>query len=547
MILNRLTIGARLSLAFGVIAALMLTASLAGGWGLRSIVDTASNAMNGDLKLAQLAAEIDVEVLHLRRYEKDVFINIGSAEKVQSYREKWESALSNAERARSAADAVAPEEAHATLRPLQGSLESYAAGFRATLAAIASGAVTTTAQANEAMNQHKQAVYRVEELVSEIRSLANERAAGASNVILSRQSAVQSTLVILTIASVLFAAALAILITRGITHPLRFAVNLAQRVAAGELGHAIEPDRTDEIGSLLHALRDMDGKLTEIVVEVRDGAIAVRAAAADLAENNDHMSQRTQEQASSLEETAASLEQMTASVKANAESADQATALARNAHQTAQAGGATVAKAVQAMDEINGASRRIADIIGVIDGIAFQTNLLALNAAVEAARAGEQGRGFAVVAGEVRTLAQRSAQAAREIKTLIGDSVEKVNAGSALVTRSGEDLRNILESVSRVNGVVSEIAAANNEQAAGVTALNDAVSQLDAMTQRNAASGEEISAASKLMHEQAEQLARKAAYFRVVGAHASRAFAVQSARPVTGAGAADSTELRQVA
>jgi methyl-accepting chemotaxis protein len=257
----------------------------------------------------------------------------------------------------------------------------------------------------------------------------------------------------------------------------------------------------------------MDAKLSEIVGSVRTASEQVGSAAGQIAQGNDDLSQRTQEQASALEQTAASMEEMTSTVKQNADNARQAKQLAEGARAHAERGGQVVSEAVGAMQEINASSRQIADIIGVIDGIAFQTNLLALNAAVEAARAGEQGRGFAVVATEVRSLAQRSATAAKEIKELIGGSVEKVRAGSELVDASGSVLKDILESVKKVSDIVAEIAAASEEQAAGIEQVNNAVVQMDSTTQQNAALVEEAAAASKAMQMQAQELVAQISYF----------------------------------
>jgi methyl-accepting chemotaxis protein len=311
------------------------------------------------------------------------------------------------------------------------------------------------------------------------------------------------------------AALLSFLLLRSILGALSAAVSIADRIASGELGNNVRVGSQDELGSLLDSLRRMDTKLVEIVGDVRGSADAVGSAARQLSHGNDDLSQRTQEQAAALEETASSMEQMTATVKQNADNARQANQLAVGARDQAERGGAVVHRAISAMGEINSSSRKIADIISVIDEIAFQTNLLALNAAVEAARAGEQGRGFAVVATEVRNLAQRSASAAKEIKGLIADSVDKVKVGSALVDESGKTLSEIMESVKKVTDIVAEIAAASEEQSAGIEQVNNAITQMDNVTQQNAAVVEEASAATKAMEEQSSTLIAQIGYFRL--------------------------------
>ena len=323
--------------------------------------------------------------------------------------------------------------------------------------------------------------------------------------------------VIALVIGLLFALLRSAVLVRSIVNALNYAIKLADEIAEGKLGHDIQVRGTDELSRLLAALRAMDKRLVDIVSDVRHGSDEVSTAAQQIARGNDDLSQRTQEQASSLEETASSMEEMTSTVKQNAENASHANQLARGAREQAERGGEVVSQAVTAMREINSSSRKISDIVSLIDEIAFQTNLLALNAAVEAARAGEQGRGFAVVATEVRHLAQRSAGAAKEIKLLINDSADKVKAGSELVDQSGKALSEIVDSVKKVTDIVAEIAAASQEQSAGIDQVNNAVSQMDEMTQQNAALVEEASAAARAMHEQASELTRQVGFFRVAG------------------------------
>ena len=300
-----------------------------------------------------------------------------------------------------------------------------------------------------------------------------------------------------------------------LTRPLTHAVELANEIAHGNLNCNVQIDRDDELGALMRALQQMTEKLRNLVGQVRDGVASVSSASSQIEQGNQSLSTRTEATAANLEETAASIEELTATVTQSADTARQANQLAATAVQAAERGGEVVHQVVQSMDQINTSSRKISDIIGVIDGIAFQTNILALNAAVEAARAGEQGRGFAVVAGEVRSLAQRSAEAAKEIKALITTSVNNVDTGAAQVAQAGESMQEIVDSVRRVTDLIGEITASSNEQRDGISQVNQAVNNLDQMTQQNAALVEEASAAASSMNEQAQRLAQVVALFNV--------------------------------
>ncbi len=311
--------------------------------------------------------------------------------------------------------------------------------------------------------------------------------------------------------------------SRMIVRPLKAAIALAGRIARGDLTSEIKVVGRDETAELLQALSDMNASLQKIVSEVRGSTDSIATASKQIASGNADLSSRTEEQASSLEETASSMEELTSTVKQNAENAKQANQLAASASEVALKGGAVVSQVVGTMSSINDSSKKIVDIISVIDGIAFQTNILALNAAVEAARAGEQGRGFAVVASEVRNLAQRSAAAAKEIKALIGDSVDKVGAGTKLVDEAGKTMQEIVASVKRVTDIMSEITAASQEQSSGIEQVNQAITQMDQVTQQNSALVEEAAAAAESMQEQAGNLAQAVAVFELDGTAAGAA------------------------
>jgi methyl-accepting chemotaxis protein len=321
--------------------------------------------------------------------------------------------------------------------------------------------------------------------------------------------------------SILFGISFAYFMTGSVTGPINNAVEVARRVAAGDLTVRIDVSSRDETGQLMQSLKEMSSNLQRIVSEVRTGTHSLTTASVEIAAGNQDLSSRTEQQASALEETASSLEELTSTVRQNAENAHQANQLAGQASEVANRGGAVVSEVVGTMASINASSKKIADIIGVIDGIAFQTNILALNAAVEAARAGEQGRGFAVVASEVRSLAQRSAAAAKEIRGLISTSVEKVEAGTHLVDQAGATMQEIVDAIKSVSTLMSEIATASEEQSSGIDQINKAVSQMEQVTQQNASLVEEAAAASESMKEQAASLVRTVDIFKLDGVGAS--------------------------
>ncbi|MNS88379.1 Methyl-accepting chemotaxis protein IV [compost metagenome] len=375
-----------------------------------------------------------------------------------------------------------------------------------------------SAQLVELLNKTRHHADELDGVLDKLSLQKEERAKAASEQASGVYQASRSFMIALVLGSVAAGLALGALITRGLTRQLggepAYAVKIAGAIAEGDLTVEIRTAGHDS-ASLLFAMKTMRDKLVGIVSQVRSGTDTINTASGEIAQGNLDLSSRTEEQASSLEETASSMEQLTSAVRQNADNARQANALAGAASNVAGKGGAVVGRVVQTMESINASSRKIVDIISVIDSIAFQTNILALNAAVEAARAGEEGRGFAVVAAEVRNLAQRSASAAKEIKTLIGDSVEQVEIGSRLVHDAGKTMDEVVASVRQVADIMQEITAASAEQSAGIEQVNQAVLQMDQVTQQNAALVEEAAAAAESLQDQAQTLTELVGVFRL--------------------------------
>ena len=349
----------------------------------------------------------------------------------------------------------------------------------------------------------------------------------------ARDTAAQSRLILLVCSALALVLGMltAWALSRSITAPLQFAARRADQMAHGDLTHSIEVQGRDEAADLLGAVRAMQDNLVQVVSGVRSNAESVATASAQISQGNHDLSARTESQASALQQTAASMEELGATVRHNADNAQQANQLAVTASSVAEQGGQVVAQVVNTMRGINDASRKIADIIGVIDGIAFQTNILALNAAVEAARAGEQGRGFAVVASEVRSLAGRSADAAKEIKTLIADSVQRVEQGTHLVDRAGSTMDEVVGAIRRVTDIMGEISAASRQQSAGVSQVGEAITQMDQTTQQNAALVEQMAAAASSLSQQAGDLVQAVAVFKLAGHTNPRAASPRAASP----------------
>ncbi|RJG11249.1 methyl-accepting chemotaxis protein [Massilia cavernae] len=514
MRLSDLKIGIRLGGAFAAVVLLMGAMVAVGLWELSRIAD-AKAEMKGAAYKQQLADAWlkGVATNAVRTFAK---VKTGSAEDQQFFdtemkkvsaritdiQKELEPLIQSEQGKRLFADVSTRRKTYSSIRDTSFALKANPAATQADLDSMVNGKMVP------AMNAYIDSV----EQVARYQKSLFDKADATIDAVYAR--AVQR-LIALGAAAIVLGSVLAWLLSRSITRPLAKAVTLAQTVANGDLRTQIEPGSRDEVGQLLAALRRMNDSLLKTVMEVQTGTGMITTASQEIAAGNLDLSARTEQQAGSLEETASSMEELTSTVKQNADNARQANALAVSASEVAVKGGVVVSEVVNTMSSINQSSRKIVDIIGVIDGIAFQTNILALNAAVEAARAGEQGRGFAVVAAEVRNLAQRSAAAAKEIKTLINDSVEKVDAGGKLVDQAGATMAEIVASITRVTDIMSEIASASIEQTSGIEQINQAISQMDEVTQQNAALVEEAAAAAGSLQEQAAALAEVVSVFKV--------------------------------
>jgi methyl-accepting chemotaxis protein len=521
--LRRFSIRTRMNGAIAIVLGLFALVALVAVWGGQTLRTLNHEFMTHSVSELRNIAEVRQRIGQVRRYEKDMVIDYENAERVQAHRAKWQAEI---EATKSALARLVDGEEDADNAEAQAAvkaLDAYAAASARVLDQIAAGAYDNARTADKMLDRAKSHVAEVEQHVASIDKIVQDetdqtRARFESAM---RQTAWLFAGVMLLVMVVVVPATL--VNSRSITAPIRRARDAAAAIAQGDLTQRLSDDGADEAAELLRSLEHMRGALATLVGEVREASDRIGQSSGEVAAGNADLSQRTEHTASNLQQTASSIEQLTGAVRQSADAASQASQLAHSAAGVAQRGGEVVSQVVSTMDQINASSHRIGDIIGTIDGIAFQTNILALNAAVEAARAGEQGRGFAVVAGEVRSLAQRSAEAAREIKALIGASVERVEAGSRLVQDAGGTMGEIVASVQRVCDIIAEISAATSEQSKGIGQVNGAVGQLDQMTQQNAALVEQSAAAAHSLREQAGKLARVVAAFRIDGAHAAPA------------------------
>jgi len=519
---NNLRIGPRLALAFGLVLGLLCVMAGISAWQMgRLAANTArfaddlvpSFAVQHQVTL-QLGQERRKEYRHILAQDAAEMDQIGS--EIAGYRQSVAGLLDKYEK-----EYVSDDEDERRLEKVRSALAAYYAQWEP-LRALSRQTATDPTRLDEAARMmtgpSSKAFRDVDAAIQDWWNYNVQLSDNETRASKQTWADARLTLVVMVGAALALGSAAAMAITRSITVPIGRAVQVATTVAAGDLGSRIVVSGRDEAAQLLRALSGMNDSLSRIVGQVRASSDSIATGSAQIASGNADLSQRTEEQASNLQQTVASMAQLSGTVKASAETAGQASQLAAGASAAAVKGGEMVATVVQTMQDIAVSSRRIADIIGVIDGIAFQTNILALNAAVEAARAGEQGRGFAVVASEVRSLAGRSAEAAREIKSLIGAGVERVETGARQVDVAGASMADIVAQVRRVSQLIDEISHGAGEQSAGIAHVGGAVSQLDQVTQQNAALVEESAAAAESLKNQAANLAEAVRIFKLAGA-----------------------------
>jgi methyl-accepting chemotaxis protein len=513
MVLRRLKIGSRLAAGFGILlaamAAVMLVSTYLEKVNRESLMSTIATAGEKE----RLAVEMKLLALEQSSALRNLVILVDQ-KALAAENDRIKSIAASMDAAR---DRIGKLELNATERELVANLARIDADFEAPVkTAYEYASIFRTEDTGNLLLRVIDPL--VQRQLSDLDTLVQlQRGAHQEVVAASVAQAEQVVWVRLGAAAVAIAmlVVFAWLLTRSITVPLGEAVQVARRVASGDLTSTVRADGRDEAAQLLGALREMNTGLGGIVTRIRSGAESIALGAGEVASGNQQLSSRTEEHASSLQQTASTLEQFTSTVRQNAEHAQQASALAGDASSTAERGGQVVARVVETMREVTESSKRISDIIGVIDGISFQTNILALNAAVEAARAGEQGRGFAVVASEVRSLAQRSAASAKEIRGLIENSVGRVEASARLVQQAGQTIDELVVSVRKVATIMTQIASASHEQSSGIDQINKAITQMDHVVQTNASIVEEATAAATSMAQQASSLASAVAQFRV--------------------------------
>ena len=514
--LRRLSIRARLRLAFGIILAMTALLAGVGAFGLNVSQKALQGITQKLIPSSNITVAARTHLLQSRTASSSMTAALFNKEATARARKEWDTAQAGLDKAMEDFAAMATEDkSKEGLAKFRGLIADYRKAFRPVAEKLSADSYPDTQAVLEDMKaadaSYDPALAMLAGIEADLKRRGDEVFVKVDSLVANLFTGLLVTFVVCVVVGGL----LAFKISRSIIDPLMTAKNFAEAMAQGDLSHPLRVQGSDESAEMMQSLAAMQRSLAGIVGQVRESAESIQVASAEVATGNMDLSQRTEQTASSLQQASSAMTQLTGTVSQSADSAQTARQLAGAAAETAGRGGEVVSRVVSTMGEINNASRKIADIIGTIDGIAFQTNILALNAAVEAARAGEQGRGFAVVAGEVRLLAQRSAEAAREIKALIGASVERVEAGTHLVNDAGAAMTDIVGSVQRVTDIIGEVSASAMEQSQGIAAVNGTVGELDQMTQQNAALVEESAAAAQSLKEQAVRLAGLVSSFKL--------------------------------
>jgi methyl-accepting chemotaxis protein len=502
--LKNMRIGGRLLLGFGIVVVIAVAIGVAGYWGVNRIEDQVLSLLHGDAAISMASMDTTIDILEMRRSEKDFFLNIGAPEKQADYMKKWEEANKQSHEDIDKLDKVLYiQDEKDTLKEMKTELQNYEAGFKKVSGMVTAEKLKTPQEANTAISEYKDSIHKMEGAADTIEIAASKRMGGAEKMMTDFSKRIIFVLLTFVLIAIVISMVISMFTTRSITSPLAIGVDVANKLADGDLTLAINVESKDETGQLLQSMKNMAEKLREIVADVKTASDNVASGSQQMSSGSEEMSQGASEQASSVEEVSSSMEEMVSNIRQNADNAQQTEKIAQKSANDAKDSGKAVSETVTAMKDIAGK-------ISIIEEIARQTNLLALNAAIEAARAGEHGKGFAVVASEVRKLAERSQAAAAEISKLSASSVQ-------VAEMAGQMLDKLVPDIQKTAELVQEINAASSEQNSGADQINKAVQQLDQVVQQNAGAAEEMSSTAEELASQAEHLQSVIEFFKVGG------------------------------